>query len=533
VSGSYISATGGFVFTATAEIAVGGTVATFTDDFPAAGPGFPVGFNLPGYYSASVNWGDGTTSTGTIVFNDGVWDVDATHAYAESGSFAPVVTINDVANNTATVTDTATIAAPAAVTATGGFAITGTEGGPADSGVTLPGAAAFGFVVATFTDANPNVFPNDFSAIIDWGDGGTGNPPDISTNLTILETQTGFAVLAEPHTYSNEGSFQPIVYIDDSAGNPLATATDTAMIVACYCAGTLIAAERGDVPVERLAIGDLVMTASGAWRPIKWIGTRSYGGRFIMGRKDVLPICFKAGSLCDGLPRRDLWISPHHAMYFKNGGWGALIEAKDLVNGVSIAQPEHVDAVEYVHVELDTHDVIIAEGALSETFVDDDSRGMFHNAHEYGALYPDAPREPLRYCAPRLDSGYEVEAIRRRLAGRAGLVPGRTNPGELRAYIDLVGADRIEGWAQNIDYPEAPVCLDIYAAGRLIGQVLANRYRADLKQAGLGSGHHSFSFIPPAGLALNAGTVVVRRSLDGAVLAPSARARRLSLLPAA
>ena len=65
--------------------------------------------------------------------------------------------------------------------------------------------------------------------------------------------------------------------------------------------------------------------------------------------------------------------------------------------------------------------MIIAEGALSETFIDDDSRGMFHNAHEYGALYPDAAAVVAQYCAPRVDEGYEVEAIRRRIALRAGL----------------------------------------------------------------------------------------------------------------
>ena len=98
--------------------------------------------------------------------------------------------------------------------------------------------------------------------------------------------------------------------------------------IACYRRGTQIATEKGEEPVEMLAIGDLVLTASGALRPIKWIGRRSYGGRFIIGRRDILPICFKAGSLADGAPRRDLWISPHHAMFLD----GVLIEAKDLVN---------------------------------------------------------------------------------------------------------------------------------------------------------------------------------------------------------
>jgi len=310
-------------------------------------------------------------------------------------------------------------------------------------------------------------------------------------------------------------------------------ATDTVIdYVACYCRGTLIATERGEVPVETLAIGDRVTTRAGA-RPIKWIGRRSYGGRFVMGRKDILPVCIKAGALDDSVPQRDLWISPHHAMYFEDEArGGVLIEAKDLVNGVSIVQAEHVDKVEYFHIELDSHDMIVAEGAPSESFIDDDSRGMFHNAREYDALYPDVVTAPAHYCAPRRDEGYEVESARRRIALRAGLLRVADGPriGKLNGYVDQVSKDCIAGWAQNADHPEAPICLDIYADGRLIGQTLANRYREDLQRAGLGSGRHSFAFRPPAEFDFAADAVEVRRSLDGAALQLSAD-RRLAVRP--
>jgi collagen type I/II/III/V/XI/XXIV/XXVII alpha len=150
------------------------------------------------------------------------------------------------------------------------------------------------------------------------------------------------------------------------------------------------------------------------------------GSAFIVGGAgtisagfDVLPVCIKAGALGTNMPVRDLWISPHHAMYFSDQG-GVLIEAKDLVNGISIVQAERVDKVEYVHVELETHDVIIAEGALSETYLDEDNRGMFHNALDYDTLSTgDDAQLPTRYCAPRLEDGYAVEHVRRRIAARA------------------------------------------------------------------------------------------------------------------
>jgi hypothetical protein len=331
----------------------------------------------------------------------------------------------------------------------------------------------------------------------------TETVPDLK--ITAVNIPTGASV-ADP--FGSEANF---------AGALTSVGADVAP---CYCPGTLIATEGGEVPVEQLAIGDRVMTASGASRPIKWIGTRSYGGRFIMGRKDILPVCITAGSLGESLPRRDLWISPHHAMYFADEA--VLIEAKDLINGVSIVQAEHVDKVEYFHIELDTHDVILAEGAPSETFVDDDSRAMFHNAQEYAALYPGNLAQPARYCAPRLDNGYDVEAVRRSLALRAGLMTADQDAGELRGYIDVVSPRLIEGWAQNVDHPDAPVCLDIYAGGRLIGQTLANRHREDLERAGLGSGRHAFEFALLTGINLAAETVEVRRSLDGAVLQLSA-----------
>ena len=288
-------------------------------------------------------------------------------------------------------------------------------------------------------------------------------------------------------------------------------------IAPCYCRGTLIMTERGDVPVEELAIGNSVMTMSGAARPIKWIGRRAYSGRFALGNKDVLPVCIEAGAIEDNVPRRDLWISPHHAMYLQ----GVLIEAIDLVNEVTISQATEIETVEYFHIELETHDIIIAEGALSESFVDDDSRGMFHNAHEFAALYPEQTDAAPRYCAPRCKAGYELDSVRRWLALRAGLQMARGGSaiGAVRGYVDTIGAGRIAGWAQNVDRPEAPVCLDIHVDGRLVGRTLANRYRSDLKQAGFGSGCHGFQFEAPPDVELTADTLEVRRSLDGAALA--------------
>ncbi len=183
---------------------------------------------------------------------------------------------------------------------------------------------------------------------------------------------------------------------------------------ACYCPGTLIATADGEVPIKELAIGQKVVTAFGEHRPIKWIGRRSYAGRFLAANPHVQPVRFLAGSLADGLPCRDLLVSPDHAMFLD----GLLIPARCLVNGSTITHERGLERVDYYHVELDTHDVLLAEGAPSESFMDDDSRGMFHNAAEFTWMYPDAAR-PDGFCAPRVEQGVGLEAIRQRLAAVA------------------------------------------------------------------------------------------------------------------
>jgi len=278
--------------------------------------------------------------------------------------------------------------------------------------------------------------------------------------------------------------------------------------VPCFCAGTRIATPTGEVPVEDLAIGDLIRTLHAGGQRIKWIGRRAYAGAFATHRA-VLPIRIAAGALGPGIPARDLFVSPGHAIFCAGG----LVPASRLVNGQSITQCAPGEDISYFHIELAAHQVVFAESCPVESFWDDACRAQFQNADGFATLYPDGlPKAP---ALPRTESGFWLDAIQHRL-GHLWLAPS----GALRGFVDQAGPEMVTGWAQDLSAPEAPVCLDIFAGRRRAARVLANAYRADLAAAGLGSGHHGFAVaLPPGSL----GPITVCRAGDGAVLPHTGR----------
>jgi autotransporter passenger strand-loop-strand repeat protein len=217
----------------------------------------------------------------------------------------------------------------------------------------------------------------------------------------------------------------------DSGTGTLVTVNDTP----CYCRGTRILTDRGEVPVEDLRIGDRVVTFAGATRPINWIGRRHID----LGRHPapelVQPIRIRADAVADGVPRRDLRVSPDHAILLDGG----LIPARLLVNGASIEPEVHCATVTYYHVELETHDILLAEVLPAESFLDTGNRGMFENADGPLILHPDFSNDQrLRIAGsyrPFIDAPAHVEPIWRRLATRAGLL-GFALPAQVETTFD-------------------------------------------------------------------------------------------------
>lgn len=136
----------------------------------------------------------------------------------------------------------------------------------------------------------------------------------------------------------------------------------------CFAPDTLILTVDGELPVEELAIGDLIMTADHGARPLRWIGRR----RVAFGTPETnrqKPIEIKAGALGSGLPRRTLVVSPQHRMVLPGpNGTEALCLAKGLTGLANVRRMAGKRATTYYALLLDQHEVIYAEGAATESF---------------------------------------------------------------------------------------------------------------------------------------------------------------------
>lgn len=206
-------------------------------------------------------------------------------------------------------------------------------------------------------------------------------------------------------------------------------ATDTG-VVTCYRRGTMIATPTGERAIESLAAGDLVLTKSGEARPIVWIGHRHVDCRRHPKPEKVWPVCMRAGAFGDFMPRRDLWLSPDHAVYVED----VLIPIKHLINGTSIAQVS-VDDATYYHIELPRHDVLLAEGLPAKSYLDTGDHFNFGNGGCPVALYPDFASRvwEAEGCAPLIVIGSRLDAARRRLAARTATAERKRTVGRFAA----------------------------------------------------------------------------------------------------
>ncbi len=243
---------------------------------------------------------------------------------------------------------------------------------------------------------------------------------------------------------------------------------------ACYALATRIATQAGETEAGALRAGDRVCTLAGGMARVRWVGRRHVGAEVLAEDPSRRPIRIAPGALGPGRPRRALILSPLHALWLD----GVLVPAELLVNGATIRRLSPRRGIDYVHIELDRHDIVLAEGAAAESFIDLDSRWMFENA---AAAPAGGPSEE---CGRRIGADDTSLA-----AIRAGLAPCQARErGRWTGHLDQAGPDAMIGGAMNEANPRAPAMLRVHNENETPAMLLAGRFRPDLAAAGIGDG---------------------------------------------
>ncbi len=226
-----------------------GTIAEFQDALTAT---------PASAFHATIDWGDGDSSAGTVSGSAGSFTVSGTHAYAEEGTFPVAVTFAAIPPNLATATATRSETVIDA-------AVAGTP-----VAINAPARGRFNGPVATFTDGDPAGVPSDYRATIDWGDGHTSRG-------TVVVSGNHFAV-AGTHDYARAGVYSVTTTVADQGGSTMtvtsravASAADLGLgLVASRAGNTLSYAltvtNRGPSPATEITLSDTVPAGTGLGR---------------------------------------------------------------------------------------------------------------------------------------------------------------------------------------------------------------------------------------------------------------------------
>lgn len=191
---------------------------------------------------------------------------------------------------------------------------------------------------------------------------------------SYFPTTTAWTTYSLPVTFPRGGTFT-IRLTELGPDDSLGAIIDDVSLLVCFTSGTLIETDLGARPVETLQPGDLVWTQDAGLQPLRWIGKRTVSRAGLRANAALRPVIFAPGSLGPGLPLRRMALSPQHRvcrsdwrteLYF--GAEEVLVAAQALVNGRTVCQPLPAGPVTYVHFLLDAHQIVRAEGVLTESF---------------------------------------------------------------------------------------------------------------------------------------------------------------------
>ncbi|MCH4021955.1 MAG: Hint domain-containing protein [Acetobacter sp.] len=229
----------------------------------------------------------------------------------------------------------------------------------------------------------------------------------------------------------------------DTASNPLQVTYDNSntYIGACFLSGSMIRTKNGDIAIENIHIGDEIIafdweSQSDIVRQVIWAGKAHVDVRpHLMDDQAGWPIRILKNAISDGVPYKDMLITAEHCLFFNN----KFVPARMLVNGRSIFYDKSFVSYDYYHIETEQHAVVVADGMLTESYLDTGNRSVFRQTDDVVAFMPSRHLSWENAAAPLdVEQGF-VEPIYRQIEERAvqtGIMDVSVAP-ELTAVTNL------------------------------------------------------------------------------------------------
>ncbi len=270
---------------------------------------------------------------------------------------------------------------------------------------------------------------------------------------TLTVSQSGSVV--DSFTLAGQDYSNATFTLTEASGDTVVT-TDAP----CFCTGTLIVTDQGERVVESLEVGDLVVTLQDGVEvlmPIRWLGRRRLVVAHHPEGERVDPIRIACDAVAPGAPARDLFVSPDHALFLD----GMLIQARQLVNHMTITHDVGRAVVTYHHVELDQHAVLIADGMPCESYLDGGNRGRFDSQGIVVPLHPPVAGN-VQPCAPPITDAAILEPVWQRLAERARMA-GYAEPVprlelDLTPWLEAADGERLLPSSDGLRFALPPGC---------------------------------------------------------------------------
>jgi Ca2+-binding RTX toxin-like protein len=258
-----------------------------------------------------------------------------------------------------------------------------------------------------------------------YGGGGQGSAPgdyDVLDLTGLYQTYgwTRIRIEFDP----NDSENGTVLILDGPNGNVIGSIVfdNIEEIIRCFTPGTLVRTDRGDVAVEDLVAGDLVLTRDNGLQPLRWVGRQYLSAARLRAQPALRPVRIPAGALGQNLPTRSMLVSPQHRVLVEGsraellfGEFEVLVPAKHLQGATGPERSLPEDGVTYIHLLFDRHEVVLSDGIWTESFqpaqrmlsaMEDEVRD------EVLAIFPELEEGTATFTAARLSlRAYESRVL--------------------------------------------------------------------------------------------------------------------------